>query len=93
MLTITALLLTLGALLAAFGTAGFALNWQAPDHDSLVYVQALAATGRRCIYAGLLLAVHHEPPAALLFALAMLAAASYLTRTSNRIIPTTNPTS
>lgn len=92
--TATLLLLTLGPVLAAFGVAGFLGNWtSAPDHDSLRYVQVLATTGRRMAYAGLLLyLVHHGLPGGdTLLALACvagIAAATYLTRTTNRIIPT-----
>lgn len=94
MLTITLLLLTLGALLAAFGTAGFLGNWScAPDYDSLRFVQALATTGRRLTYTGLALYVLHYsasgPALALLLCATGLALATYLTKTSNQIIPTT----
>lgn len=94
MLTITLLLLTLGALLACFGVAGFLGNWSStPDHDSLRFVQALATTGRRLTYTGLALYVLHYsasgPALALLLAAAGLALTTYLTKTSNQIIPTT----
>ena len=94
MLTITLLLLALGALLAAFGTAGFLGNWTStPDHDSIRYVQTLAATGRRMAYTGLALyLIHHGLPTGdTLLALACVAgaaAATYLTATSNTIVPT-----
>ena len=90
--TATALLLTLGALLAAFGVLGFLAVWAAADHDSLRFVQALATTGRRSTYTGLTLYVLHYsasgPTLALLLAAAGLALATYLTRTSNQILPT-----
>lgn len=94
MLTITLLLLTLGALLACFGVAGFLGNWAStPDHDSLRFVQALATTGRRSTYTGLALYVLHYtasgPALALLLAAAGIALATYLTKTSKQIIPTT----
>jgi len=92
MLTLTLLLLTLGGVLAVFGVLGFAGNWTShPDHDSLRYVQALATTGRRMTAAGLALyALHYSASGAALLGLllaALLAAATYLTRTSNTIIP------
>lgn len=91
--TATALLLTLGGVLAAFGVLGFLGNWTShPDHDSLRYLQALATTGRRLTAAGLLLYVLHYtasgPVLALLTLAAALALATYLTRTSNTITPT-----
>jgi hypothetical protein len=98
-LTTTLLLLTLGPVLAAFGVAGFLGNWTStPDHDSLCYVQTLATAGRRMAYAGLALYLAHHglPGGDTLLALtcvALIAAATYLTRTTNLIVPTTNPTS
>lgn len=93
--TATALLLTLGALLAAFGVLGFLAVWPAADHDSLRFVQALAATGRRSTYTGLTLYVLHYsasgPALALLLAAAGLALATYLTKTSNTIVPAGAP--
>lgn len=94
--TATALLLTLGVLLAAFGVAGFLGNWSStPDHDSLRFVQALATTGRRLTYTGLALYVLHYsasgPALALLLAAAGLALATHLTRTSNTIVPAGAP--
>lgn len=91
--TLTALLLALGALLAAFGVLGFLGNWTShPDHDSLRFVQAIATTGRRLTCTGLALYVLHYtasgPILALLLLAAGLALATYLTRTSNAIIPT-----
>lgn len=93
--TVTALLLAVGGVLAVFGVLGFLGNWQSPDHDSLRYVQALATTGRRLTAAGLALyalyALHYSASGAALLGLllaALLAAATYLTRTSNTIIPT-----
>ncbi|HZP54614.1 hypothetical protein [Actinocrinis sp.] len=93
MLTLTLLLLTLGGVLAVFGVLGFYGNWTStPDHDSLRYVQALAAAGRRLTATGLALFVlHYSASGVALFGLllaALLAAATYLTRTSNQIIPT-----
>jgi len=93
--TATALLLILGGVFAVFGVLGFLGNWQAPDHDSLRFVQALATTGRRLTAAGLALyALHYSASGlvlALLLAAALLAAATYLTRTSNTILPTGAP--
>jgi predicted MFS family arabinose efflux permease len=93
--TLTLLLLTLGPVLAAFGVAGFLGNWsgQAPDHDSLRYVQTLATTGRRMAYAGLALyLLHHGLPVGdtltALLCVAGIALATYLTATSNTIVPT-----
>ena len=93
MLTITLLLLVLGALLASFGVLGFYGNWTStPDHDSLRYLQAIAKTGRRLAAVGLALFVlrYHAGGIALiaLIAVALAAAATYLTTTSNQIIPT-----
>ena len=90
--TLTALCLILSVLLALFGVAGFAGNWTStPDHDSLRFVQAAAKTGRYCAYTALALHTlgHALPatPAALWFAAGALAATTYLTRTSNRIVP------
>lgn len=91
MLAITLLLLSLGALLASSGTAGFALNWVAPDHDSLRFAQALAKTGRRLAAAGLALyALHYSASGLALLALVLVAGcalATYLTATSNTIVP------
>lgn len=94
--TLTALLLTLSVLLALFGVAGFAGNWtSSPDHDSLKFVQAAAKTGRYCAYTALTLhALGHAlptAPAALWFAAGALAATTYLTRTSNAIVPAGAP--
>jgi hypothetical protein len=92
MLTLTLLLLVLGALLASFGTAGFLLTWAAPDHDSLRYLQALAKTGRRLAAVGLALFVLHYHAGGIallaLIAVALAAAATYLTATTNTIVPT-----
>ena len=93
MLTVLALLLAL--VLALFGVAGFAGNWTSvPDHDSLRFVQGAAKTGRYCAYTALALHTlgHALPtaPAALWFAVGALAATTYLTRTSNRIITATS---
>lgn len=93
MLTVTLLLLVLGALLAAFGLLGFLGCWPAADHDSLRYVQVLAKTGRRLVYAGLALyTLHYSASGVALIALLLvgaLALATYLTRTTNRIITAT----
>ena len=91
--TLTALLLTLGALLASFGAAGFAGNWHShPDHDSLRYLRALALTGQALTATGtaLHLAAHALPamPPALTAVALLIAATGHLTRTSNHIIPT-----
>lgn len=93
--TATALLLTVGAVLALFGVAGFLGNWcgQAPDHDSLRYVQALATGGRRAITAGIALhtttrGIPTGPLLTVLLCAAVLASATYLTSTTNTIIPT-----
>jgi|GEM_PF-3629874 len=90
MLAITLTLLVLGALLAAFGTAGFALNWTAPDHDSLRYTQGIAKAGRRLSAAGLTLyALHYGASGPALIALllaAALALATYLTRTTSTLL-------
>jgi alkanesulfonate monooxygenase SsuD/methylene tetrahydromethanopterin reductase-like flavin-dependent oxidoreductase (luciferase family) len=93
MLTITLLLLVLGALLASFGMLGFYGNWTStPDHDSLRFVQALAKTGRRLAYTGLALCVLHYsvggPALAALLLVGALALATYRTRTTNTIVPT-----
>lgn len=89
--TLTALTLALGALLAAFGVLGFLAVWPAADHDSLKFVQAAAKAGRYCAYAALALHTlgHALPtaPAALWFAAGALAATTYLTKTSNAIVP------
>lgn len=92
--TVTLLLLVLGPVLAAFGVAGFLGNWSCgADHDSLRYLQILAASGRRLIAAGT--AVHlltHGLPAgpllSILLAAALLAGCTYLTATTNTILPT-----
>lgn len=91
--TLTALCLILSVLLALFGVAGFLGNWTSvPDHDSLRFVQAAAKTGRYCAVAALALHTfgHALPtaPAPLWFTVGALAATTYLTRTSNRIVPT-----
>lgn len=93
MLAITLLTLVLGAVLAAFGVVGFLGCWTtAPDHDSLRYLQVLAATGRRMTATGLALyALHYSAGGPALVALllaAALALATYLTRTVNTIVPT-----
>lgn len=89
-LTVLALLLTL--ILAAFGVLGFVGNWtSAPDPDSLRVTQVAAKAGRYCAYGALTLhTLGHtlqSAPALLWFATGALAAATYLTRTSNRIVP------
>lgn len=93
MLTLTLLLLTLGALLASFGVLGFYGNWTStPDHDSLRYVQTVAKTGRRLAAVGLALFVLHYHAGGIallaLIAVALAAAATYLTATTNTIVPT-----
>jgi len=93
MLAITLTLLALGAALAFFGTAGFALNWSAPDHDSLRFAQILAKAGRRLSVAGLALyALAHYGASGVtlivLIAVGVTAAATYVTATSNTIVPT-----
>ena len=92
--TLTVLALLLALVLALFGVAGFAGNWTSvPDHDSLKFVQAAAKAGRYCAYAALALHTlgHALPtaPAPLWFTVGALAATTYLTKTSNQIIPTT----
>lgn len=93
--TLTLLLLTLGPVLAAFGVAGFLGNWcgNAPDHDSIRFAQTVATTGRRMAYAGLALyLIRHGLPSGdtllALLCIGALAACTYLTRTTNAIIPT-----
>ena len=91
--TLTALALILSVLLALFGVAGFAGNWTStPDHDSLRFVQAAAKAGRYCAYTALALhALGHAlptAPALLWFTVGALTAVTYLTRTSNQILPT-----
>jgi fructose-specific phosphotransferase system IIC component len=49
MLTLTVILIALGAVLAALGTAGFTAIWRSPgatDHDSLQIARRLATVGR-----------------------------------------------
>ena len=94
--TLTVLMLALSVLLALFGVAGFAGNWASvPDHDSLRFVQAAAKAGRYAAYTAL--ALHtlghtlQSAPAPLWFTAGALAAATYLTRTSNAIIPAGAP--
>lgn len=92
--TITLLLLTLGPVLAAFGVAGFLGNWSSgADHDSIRYLQTLATTGRRAITAGIALhtttrGIPTGPLLTVLLCAAVLASATYLTSTTNTIIPT-----
>lgn len=91
--TVTVLALLLATLLALFGVLGFAGNWTSqPDHDSLTIVQAAAKAGRYCAYLALALhTIGHTltgSPALLWFLTGALAAATYLTRTTNTIIPT-----
>lgn len=94
MLTLIAALLTAGTLLAGSGVAGFLGNWHSgPDHDSIRFMQLLAATGRKALCAALLLhlsghALPNTPPA-FWWATTALALATYLTRTSNTIVPAT----
>lgn len=93
LLTVT-LLLTAGCLLSVAGLLGFLGNWiSVPDHDSLRFVQALAATGRRATGAGITLRVLASGlPGGALLAItaitALLAAGTYLTATTNTVIPT-----
>lgn len=83
---LTVLLLAVGALLAALGTAGFcAVAQTAPDPHDLTYTRAMASIGRRAIYAGvIMLAAGHAsltgPAAGIVAVVGFLAAASYLTR-------------
>lgn len=60
MLVITILLLAVGALLAALGTAGFALVWQDPaSHEDLQYARKIATVGRWLTIPGLSLYAGH----------------------------------
>ena len=94
MLTLIAVLLTAGGMLAGFAVVGFLGNWgSVPDHDSIRFLQLLAATGRNALYAALLLhlfghALTNSPPA-FWWAATALALTTYLTRTSNTIVPAT----
>lgn len=87
MYPITLLMLTLGALFAASGTAGFALVYQqhASTHD-LTLARAAATAGRWMSIAGLILFTTHRaaagPGLAALLAVAALAVASYLTKST-----------
>lgn len=91
--TLTVLALLLALVLALFGVAGFAGNWTSvPDHDSLRFTQWAAKAGRYCAVGAL--ALHtlghalQSAPAALWFTVGALAATTYLTKTSDRIVPT-----
>lgn len=90
--TLVASLLAAGTLLAGFGVAGFLGNWRSgPDHDSIRFVQVLSSIGRNALYTAALLhllahALPNTPPALWLAAIA-LAFATYLTRTTNTIVP------
>lgn len=91
--TLTALLLALGALLAAFGVLGFLGNWAShPDHDSIRYLRAVTLTGQTLTGTGIALhlAAHALPglPAPLTAGLLLIAATGRLTRTTNTILPT-----
>ena len=89
MLAITLLLLVIGALLAAVGTAGFtiAIHQPASDHE-LEHARKAATIGRRlaipglCLYAG-----HYGASGAGLYALMLVVAltmASYITKSTIR---------
>lgn len=85
MLALTALLIAVGAILAALGTAGFyAVATTAPDPHDLAYTRRMATLGRRLVYTGVpMLTTAHVtlagPAAGILILVGFLAAASYLT--------------
>lgn len=86
MLTITILLLTIGSLLVALGTAGFyVVATTAPAVEDLAFTRRMATLGRRLIYIGVpMLAAGHVNLdgmiGAVLVLVGFVAAASYLTR-------------
>lgn len=92
MTTITAALLLLGALLAAFGTFAFlACATTGPDRETLRLTWIAARYGRRTACAGLALwlAAHPATPALytlLLIAAACSATASHITRGAPELI-------
>jgi hypothetical protein len=82
MLTITLLLLALGALLAAFGTAGYRIVGASPDTDSLRAARAIATGGRRLAGGAITLYALHPtalPHPNLWLAAATIASAATLT--------------
>jgi hypothetical protein len=93
MLAITVLLLAVGALLAALGTIGFALVWQAPSHDDLAMARKTATIGRWLTVPGLcLFAGHYAAAGPGLYALMLVVAltvASFITKSTTRPVAAT----
>lgn len=85
MLTLTAVLIAVGAVLAALGTAGFyAVASTAPDPHDLAFTRRMATAGRRLIYVGVpMLAAGHVnlggAMGGVLVMVGFVAAGSYLT--------------
>jgi hypothetical protein len=86
MVVVTALLITVGALLAAAGTVGFyCVATTAPDPEDLARTRGWATVGRRMLVIGVpMLAAQHVaisgPMLDLVAGLGFLVATSYLTR-------------
>jgi multisubunit Na+/H+ antiporter MnhG subunit len=89
MLALTALLIAVGAILAALGTLGFLAVWQAPSsHEDLQFARKAATIGRWLTIPGLCLYAGHYSASGLglyaLLAVTALAMASLITKTTTR---------
>lgn len=93
MLALTAVLMAVGAVLAALGTLGFyTVATTAPDVHDLAFTRRMATLGRRLLYVGvpMLTAAHVSlagPVAGIIALVGFLAAASYLTMAPLRSTP------
>ena len=88
MIYLTALLIAVGAILAAAGTLGFLAVWQAPSYEDLQFARKAATVGRWLITLGLCLYAGHYSASGLglytLRGVTALAMASLVTKTTAR---------
>lgn len=88
MIYLTALLIAVGAILAAAGTLGFLAVWQAPSHEDLQFARKAATIGRWLTVPGLCLYAGHYAASGLglyaLLAVTALTMASLITKTTIR---------
>lgn len=92
MIYLTALLITVGAALAAAGTLGFLAVWQAPSHEDLQFARKAATVGRWLLVPGLCLYAGHYAASGIglyaLLAVTALAVASLITKTATQPVAT-----